>query len=222
MITWVAYVAVGLIVGGAVGFFIGRLDDFSKKQREAMQEKIDQAEKELSDYKHEVAEHFIETADLVNAMTESYQAVHEHLAKGAQSLCDDQVKVNRLQVMTEALESAPAQTTEQAVPIDVEPVVEETTTEEAGQTETAATTTETSVAIDEENIPTLDQTVAQTEPQAEAAETEVTQTDNVAPVEEGQEKINAESATVVADAKSEEEAALSDQKAAAMASRMVH
>ena len=222
MITWVAYVAVGLIVGGAVGFFIGRLDDFSKKQREAMQEKIDQAEKELSDYKHEVAEHFIETADLVNAMTESYQAVHEHLAKGAQSLCDDQVKVNRLQVMTEALESAPAQTTEQAVPIDVEPVVEETTTEEAVQTETAATTTETSVAIDEENIPTLDQTVAQTEPQAEAAETEVTQADNVAPVEEGQEKINAESATVVADAKSEEEAALSDQKAAAMASRMVH
>ena len=98
MVTWVVYIAVGLIIGGAAGFFLGRLDDFSKKEKQAMQDKLKQARQELVDYKHEVTEHFVATAGLVNNLTESYQAVHEHLAKGAQSLCDHQVAVNRLEV----------------------------------------------------------------------------------------------------------------------------
>ena len=98
MVSWVVYIAIGLIIGGAAGFFLGRLDDFSQKEKQAMQDKLDQAQKEMANYKHEVTEHFVATAGLVNNLTESYQAVHEHLAKGAKSLCDHQVAVNRLEV----------------------------------------------------------------------------------------------------------------------------
>ena len=90
MVSWVVYIAIGLIIGGAAGFFLGRLDDFSQKEKQAMQDKLDQAQKEMANYKHEVTEHFVATAGLVNNLTESYQAVHEHLAKGAKSLCDHQ------------------------------------------------------------------------------------------------------------------------------------
>ena len=98
MVSWVVYIAIGLIIGGAAGFFLGRLDDFSQKEKQAMQDKLDQAQKEMANYKHEVTEHFVATAGLVNNLTESYQAVHEHLAKGAKTLCDHQVAVNRLEV----------------------------------------------------------------------------------------------------------------------------
>jgi len=98
MVSWVVYIAIGLVIGGAAGFFLGRLDDFSQKERRSMQDRLDQADKEMAEYKHKVTEHFIATAGLVNNLTESYQAVHEHLAKGAQSLCDHQVAVNRLEV----------------------------------------------------------------------------------------------------------------------------
>lgn len=98
MVTWVVYIAIGLVIGGAAGFFLGRLDEFSRKEKKAMQDKLDLANKSFTEYKHEVTEHFVATANLVNNLTDSYQAVHEHLAKGAQSLCDHKVAVNRLEV----------------------------------------------------------------------------------------------------------------------------
>ena len=44
MVSWVVYIAIGLIIGGAAGFFLGRLDDFSQKEKQAMQDKLDQAQ----------------------------------------------------------------------------------------------------------------------------------------------------------------------------------
>ena len=98
MVTWVVFLSVGLVVGLIAGVLFGQLDIFKKKQREELKTKLEAAEKELATYKMEVTEHFLVTASLVNSMTESYQAVHEHLAKGANRLCDSTVNVNRLSV----------------------------------------------------------------------------------------------------------------------------
>ncbi|MFT4561107.1 MAG: uncharacterized membrane-anchored protein YhcB (DUF1043 family) [Gammaproteobacteria bacterium] len=43
---------------------------------------------ELSQYKENVAEHFQTTASLLHDMTEQYRSVYEHMAGGAQQLCD--------------------------------------------------------------------------------------------------------------------------------------
>lgn len=98
MVTWVVFLSVGLVVGLVAGVFFGQMDIFKKKQREELKTKLDATEKELASYKMEVTEHFLVTSALVNSMTESYQAVHEHLAKGANRLCDSTVNVNRLNV----------------------------------------------------------------------------------------------------------------------------
>lgn len=40
-------------------------------------------------YQHDVSDHFEQTAQLVNELTQRYREVHEHLVQGALSLCDD-------------------------------------------------------------------------------------------------------------------------------------
>ncbi|BBB30700.1 YhcB family protein [Neptunomonas japonica] len=74
---------VALAIGGLIGFLMGRSGGSSDEQ-----EKLEDAKKELENYKTQVAGHFEETADLVNKMTESYRGVYQHLATGAQALCD--------------------------------------------------------------------------------------------------------------------------------------
>lgn len=40
-------------------------------------------------YQRDVSDHFEQTANLVNELTQRYREVHEHLVQGAQTLCDD-------------------------------------------------------------------------------------------------------------------------------------
>ena len=98
MITWVLFLGIGLVVGVGAGLYFARLDDISNSQKKLLQQKLDLADQQLNAYKSQVAEHFLKTAALVNTMTESYKAVHEHLATGAQELCDNQIMVTQLEM----------------------------------------------------------------------------------------------------------------------------
>ena len=103
MITWVLYLCIGIVIGGMAGFYFAKLDDFSKKQKQQLEDKLQKTEQELVEYKDQVTAHFIETANLINNMTESYQKVHEHLAKGSVELCNNAVEVNKLTVSSDQL-----------------------------------------------------------------------------------------------------------------------
>jgi uncharacterized membrane-anchored protein YhcB (DUF1043 family) len=98
MVTWVVFLTIGLVIGIAAGFFFGQLDGFKRRQREELQSKLESTQKELIDYKQEVTSHFVKTSTLVNNLTESYKAVHEHLAGGAKVLCDSQFQVKKLNI----------------------------------------------------------------------------------------------------------------------------
>jgi len=98
MITWVLYLSIGIVIGGMAGYYFAKLNDFSKKQKLALEAKLQQTEQELVNYKDQVTTHFRETATLVNSMTESYQKVHEHLVKGSIELCNHAVEVSTLTV----------------------------------------------------------------------------------------------------------------------------
>ena len=51
-----------------------------------MEKQLQDLQQQQQDYQHEVTEHFVETARLLHQLTDSYQDVHNHLAKGAQLL----------------------------------------------------------------------------------------------------------------------------------------
>ena len=106
MITWVLYLCIGVVIGGMAGFYFAKLDDFSKKQKQDLEEKLHKSERELVEYKDQVTAHFVETANLINNMTESYQKVHEHLANGSVELCNNAVEVNKLTISSNQLLSS--------------------------------------------------------------------------------------------------------------------
>ncbi|MFT5484320.1 MAG: uncharacterized membrane-anchored protein YhcB (DUF1043 family) [Halieaceae bacterium] len=78
-----------LLVGLGAGLVFGRkLSADSLKQRE-LERHADRLAEEQKNYKHEVAEHFTDTAKLLRHLAESYRDVHNHLATGASTLCKD-------------------------------------------------------------------------------------------------------------------------------------
>ncbi|PKL94742.1 MAG: hypothetical protein CVV18_07980 [Gammaproteobacteria bacterium HGW-Gammaproteobacteria-8] len=78
-----------LLGGAAVWWMNGRGGD--RKSVAALQQ-------ENARFKAEVTDHFVETARLINQMTDSYKAVFDHLSGGAQRLVDPKDLSERLAV----------------------------------------------------------------------------------------------------------------------------
>lgn len=71
-----------LLVGGGVGFWVGRSGIGGGKAR------VEKAEAELEEYKRSVTEHFGQTAAHFQAIGKQYRELYEHMANGAQVLCE--------------------------------------------------------------------------------------------------------------------------------------
>ncbi len=82
-------VAVALLAGVAIGAIIAQRTAPTRKAQHDMEQHLSQMQREQQDYQQEVTEHFTETAELLDQLTESYRDVHNHLAQGAQRLCND-------------------------------------------------------------------------------------------------------------------------------------
>jgi len=74
----------GLIVGGACVWMVAP----SRKQLRTLEVELEHTRSEHRVYQVQVTEHFQKTSDLIANMTSSYKAVYDHLAFGAQELCD--------------------------------------------------------------------------------------------------------------------------------------
>lgn len=85
-----------LAIGVAGGLLLARrLDNTSPGRVEELEKRIQELQRFHADYREHVSEHFNTTAELVQQMTDSYRDVYQHLARGAQDLCSEDV-ANRL------------------------------------------------------------------------------------------------------------------------------
>jgi uncharacterized membrane-anchored protein YhcB (DUF1043 family) len=117
--------AVAALVGLGLGWLLGRrLSSEGQKYRD-MERKLDQVLQDKKAYEDEVVEHFSDTAQLLNKLTESYRDVHNHLAQGAGSLCQGQgpVALDRLENRAAAAENSeiPAHLADIQPPLDYAP-----------------------------------------------------------------------------------------------------
>jgi len=92
--------ATGLIIfvlGIACGAFFAHLmagDD--RRHTSELEEKLDRLHQEFQGYRNQVGQHFRKTSELVQAMTDSYRNVYEHLASGSETLCQDPLSTPHL------------------------------------------------------------------------------------------------------------------------------
>lgn len=88
-----------LIVGLGIGLLFGRSTSPAQQKYRDVERKLDQILQDKKAYEDEVVEHFTDTAKLLNNLTESYRDVHNHLAKGAATLCQGEgpISLDRLE-----------------------------------------------------------------------------------------------------------------------------
>lgn len=96
MFTWVLILAVGIIIGVALGVYLMRLDDEAKRTQQNLEQKLNKAHNDFQRYKAEVQDSYVTTAQLINQLTDSYKAVHSHLSQSAAHLCGDSAVVKQI------------------------------------------------------------------------------------------------------------------------------
>lgn len=75
-----AGLVLGLALGGALALAL------RGRSRESNDPEVQRLRREMESYREEVGEHFVETAALVNSLTQTYKAVYDHLESGAYRL----------------------------------------------------------------------------------------------------------------------------------------
>lgn len=77
------------VIGLIAGYIIALRAAPSQQSQRQLETHLSEMQQQQENYQHEVSDHFVETADLLNQLTNSYRDVHNHLAKGAQKLAGD-------------------------------------------------------------------------------------------------------------------------------------
>jgi len=77
----------GLVIGALIMYFVSGSNKDSK-------EEIAKVEDKFNNYKKNVSQHFEQTADLIDDLTQSYKKVFDHLGKSARELMtDEQIQI---------------------------------------------------------------------------------------------------------------------------------
>jgi len=87
---WIAVALVlGIVIGALVVWLMNRKAAGPSHSVKALRE-------ESEKFRDEVNDHFVETAELINQLTDSYKKVFDHLSDGAERLVDDKVIRERM------------------------------------------------------------------------------------------------------------------------------
>jgi len=79
--------AIVFAIGGGAGFFIAR--QIKDKRTLELEQQLLATQSKLTEYQGEVNRHFLKSSLLFNKLTDNYREVYEHLATGAQKLCNE-------------------------------------------------------------------------------------------------------------------------------------
>jgi uncharacterized membrane-anchored protein YhcB (DUF1043 family) len=84
---WLFYLIV-FAAGGFGGYVLAKSRNPDTRVRE-LEEHLTSLQSKYEHYQENVTQHFVSTAQLVNALSNNYREVHEHLRRGAETLCAD-------------------------------------------------------------------------------------------------------------------------------------
>lgn len=77
---WI-YAVVGLLVGAILGVIISRISTPGYKKQKNMQKDLEGAKFELEQQKQDLADHFAQTAEMLDSLGKEYTKLYQHMAK---------------------------------------------------------------------------------------------------------------------------------------------
>ncbi|HTN34405.1 MAG TPA: DUF1043 family protein [Marinobacter sp.] len=78
-----------LVVGIVIGVLVGRSGRGSALRQRRAAQQMDELRSEYTRYQAQVNEHFMESAHLLRRFNDAYRDVNQHMARGANRLCND-------------------------------------------------------------------------------------------------------------------------------------
>lgn len=79
-----------LIVGIVIGVLVGRSGQGATLRQRRAEQQIEELRSEYTRYQAQVNEHFMESAHLLRRFNDAYRDVNQHMARGANRLCNDE------------------------------------------------------------------------------------------------------------------------------------
>lgn len=79
-----------LIIGSLIGMLINKTWGSPTQQR-TLEDRLHNTEQQLDTYKQDVAKHFVDTAQKVSDLTETYRSLHDHLSQSAMHLASSEI-----------------------------------------------------------------------------------------------------------------------------------
>ncbi len=124
LIIWLVSMLV-LGVGILLGFIIAKRTRKKETHIQELEEQLSQSREELAEYRTQVDDYLLQTSELVDQLTASYQAVYMHLAEGAQTLCGRDYEAAHLKLAgSDLFDTLPAdseqETTDALAPVEEE------------------------------------------------------------------------------------------------------
>lgn len=89
---WVG-LGLGALIGGAL---VGAVLWWRARRLEQAGRSVKALEAEHAKFRGQVNDHFVETAELINRLTDSYKEVFDHLSQGAEQLVEDRVAQSQM------------------------------------------------------------------------------------------------------------------------------
>lgn len=129
---WI-YALVGLLVGTLLGVVISRLTTPGYKKQKTVQKDLESAKFELEQQKQDLADHFAQTAEMLDSLGKEYTKLYQHMAKTSSELLPNLPEQDNpfVKKITQQTETDPEALQEQA---SVQPISEAPKDYAAGST----------------------------------------------------------------------------------------
>tara|TARA_B110000444_G_C18822426_1_gene588441 strand:+ start:873 stop:1358 length:486 start_codon:yes stop_codon:yes gene_type:complete len=85
---------VALLMGITSGILYSRKFPSQPQEQREVAKNLERLQQDQKDYQQEVSKHFTDTAKLLAHFAESYREIHNHLACGAENLCEYKISAN--------------------------------------------------------------------------------------------------------------------------------
>jgi uncharacterized membrane-anchored protein YhcB (DUF1043 family) len=125
--SWLVYPLI-FVLGAFAGWLMARL---RMPEARELETHLKEMQAKYEEYQNAVADHFINTAKMVNNLSSSYREVHTHLQQGAETLCAENRRPGGTPAITfDALTPSPRQDED---PYSIEPPRDYATKKENGR-----------------------------------------------------------------------------------------